>query len=105
MGRWSQRRHAGGAGKIATPTIVMVEALSNGDDQLLITYSAPIDANDFLPSDFNTDDFVTGDEVSQAADNILEVVMADTISLSTSLTYADSVAGVLSPQTITITQP
>lgn len=106
MGRWSQRRLAGG-GTPATPLIEMTLAeLTPGDAFLTVSYSAPVLDTDFTPPDFTTaiSGFIAISVIQNDADTLI-ITFNEVLDGEGSLRYTGTVPNVRTPQTISITPP
>lgn len=106
MGRWSQRRHAGGGPPLpmSGPLAEMIEATGGGPGKLNLTYDTDVDGPSFIAGDFVTAPLgliATSIDVIGPVNIHLHFVGSPGDELS--LTYSGSVPGVLTPQTIAIT--
>lgn len=105
MGRWANRsRRGGGPGSRPPPTIEITQAVVT--DQLLgqveVTFSAAVDADDFLASSFLD---VTlgrpGETVQQVTPTVLQYFASDwegSVQAGDDWQYTDSVPDVITPQ-------
>lgn len=100
MGRWAQRRRAGG-GPSTAPTQIILAQLS-GTDFVELTYNRTVNVADFSELNFTTNTAVTAVGVGQTATNKLIVDFGEDISGAGSLTYTGTTPAVISPQTIAI---
>lgn len=103
MGRWSQRRLAGGGGPHTNPSTLtsITQALIDSPTTAIVTYDNAVHASAFSLADFTSKPTTNAHpaNISQGAPNELELDFFSSISLDTQLTYAGTVSGVLSPQT------
>lgn len=82
----------------------MILAQFVATDEIEVTYSAEVDANDFNPGDFETlPGSEPGDSLGQGAPTIISITWPININDQTSLAYDGAAPGVLTPQEITIT--
>lgn len=101
MGRWAQRRRAGGGPNLDVE-ISMISAETGGSlEEILITYSSDVTAGNFDAGDFTSlPSNETGDNLAQGGSDQLIVAFLNPVDTDTSLNYAGSSPGIQSPQTI-----
>lgn len=104
MGRWSQRRRAGGGPPSFTAENRIIEAVLTSIDVLDLTYAATVDASVFnlanfttLPGGTNPATFTTLDATH------FQLNFGVDISSDTTLEYDGVIPGFESPQDVTIT--
>lgn len=100
MGRWAQRRRAGGG----SPSLnSMIRAVQSGAFSLQVTYASDVSADDFTPGMFaeQTDDIVPV-AVFQLSPNSLELNFSSELENASELIYIGNVLGTRTPQTIAI---
>lgn len=98
MGRWAQRRRAGG-GPQTVNYIVQIDA--TGSPVVTATYNANIDVGEFAAANFvRNDTAAPADSVSSAGPKLLEIEFTDPVNAATSITYTGTANNVRSPQTI-----
>lgn len=102
MGRWSQRRRAGGGGAgflpIACNPILGVNVIDAFDVQ--VTFAQPVDIADWDPTNFHdTTTGANGDgAMSQISPNVILMELDDSVNPGDSWTYDGAAPGVCSPQ-------
>lgn len=103
MGRWAQRRIAGGGPSPTAALIEMTAATVTDPDKIQVDYSGDVTAGAFGANDFETQPgTVLGTSISQVASNAIEITFADTINAEATLTYSGGNSGILTPQTVPI---
>lgn len=103
MGRWAQRTHRGGSPGAAAALKQITSAVGQGGDTVNVTYTGNITAASFVPGTFSTDAAHTGTSVAQDGANSLNVTFDGDVSIDNTMTYAGTVSGVLTPQTVPLT--
>ena len=104
MGRWAQRRLAGGGPPLPVDLIQIVSAVIDGTNFILLTYSAAVDIGDFLNSDFETVPNVRESiDITDPAANELYLEYSGGALAETAITYHGTAPGILTPQTIALT--
>jgi hypothetical protein len=104
MGRWSQRRLGGGGGAAPSTLIMIATAQETGLMQLTVGYTQNVDAGDFLANQFTLpDDGGVGLSIVQGAGNTLIIDFDIDVTAQSTLDYAGTAIGVLSPQSVAIT--
>lgn len=106
MGRWAQRRTAGGGPLVSPPTATtqMTIATGAGPGTLEITYTSNVTAANFPANGWIlTPTNVRSSGVSQDAANSLDVTFAPFLGTETFVTFDKSVPNVITPQKIAIT--
>lgn len=103
MGRWSQRRRAGGGPPLITSGISITLGQIDGTMTVILTYDGNITAGDFNEASFTTHPSNTSaNAISQESVNALNLEFTEDISTDTTISYNGSVVGVTTPQTIAI---
>lgn len=100
MGRWAQRRRAGGG--INQPiTIISVSRQSNV--VLHVQFSSPVNYLAFANDAFTTSPGnIPSDAIGPVSADTIGVLFGSIITAETSVTYDDDVANVVSPETVPI---
>lgn len=98
MGRWAQRQRSGG-GVNQPITIINVQRV--GTLQLHVTFSKPVDYNNFLTSAFTVEPLgIQQDAVGPVSADTIGLLYGTNITAQTEVTFTGSVANVVSPQTV-----
>lgn len=103
MGRYAQRKIAGGGPKTTGTNQLQIISKTNSPDGLLTTYtfSGPVDAGDFTPGDFQTTPgALNADVINQGAANSLEVSWFSDIRNEIFVSLTTTAPNVLSPQVL-----
>lgn len=101
MGTWATRSRRGGGPSAAAALIFITDAHPFAFGISLLTYSAPIDADDFNATDFfETSTNSLADSVGQATPDSLTVTWGEDFGPGSVIVYSGSVPGVLTPQAI-----
>lgn len=104
MGRWSQRRRGRGGGPPSAPNQMIAAQITANIDELLITYSADVDATDFDTTTWNAaPSGSTSINATQTSPNQLTVSFDNQVNLDATTTYFGTAPEILTPQTIAIT--
>lgn len=101
MGRWAQRRRAGGG----PPTLnYITEAAAGGAaNQMFVRYAQNVDETQLIPSAFEaTPSTNTGDTIDQLLPNRIRISFTGDVDTDTTLIYGGSTPGILTPQTVSI---
>lgn len=104
MGRWSQRRLAGGGPQSFTEENRILEAVLTSVDVIDLTYASAVDSSLFSPSNFTalpSGSTATTFTVLDATH--FQLNFSVDISTDSTLEYDGSVPGFESPQDVTIT--
>lgn len=101
MGRWAQRRIAGGGGVAYLANINSAQV--DSVNVLFLTWSSGVNAANLTATDFVTNGGHHGVTVTQPDDNSTYVNFGLDISDEVTLTYNGHAAGINTPQTIAIT--
>lgn len=96
MGRWAQRRVAGGGQP--TTLIAMVRAIRPTPSTVRVNYSGNVQASAFDPSDFETDSSIEATAVTQFSPNQIVLDFGEDVSGSASVDYSGDTVGILTPQ-------
>jgi len=104
MGRWAQRRLAGGGGPPTANVgpFSMVFASRSAPTIIIARYNSPVDISAMVETDFHTDLGSFGDTLSQLSPNEIEIDFVAAQTTATHLTYDGSDPQVITPQTIAI---
>lgn len=101
MGRWAQRRRAGGGPTFPPVLISITLVVVDGANELVVTYSGNVDPGDFSNSDFITDSsLAVPTSITDLDTNILLLTFGVDVSDSQNLVYSGNVSGVLTPQSV-----
>lgn len=101
MGRWAQRRRAGGGSPVLNS---MIYAAAVGGADADVTYATTIDAAELDPDSFTSNP--SGEQgltINQLTDTKIEISFSGDVSGDTTLLYAGVVIGIRTPQTISYT--
>ena len=100
MGRWAQRRLAGGSQGQTQNFLVSAAGLS--PTKLLLEYNLPLTASSLIPSQFMTDNGRIGTLAAQSGANFIEMTFDNSITLSAQLDYDGTTPNLKSPDFATI---
>jgi len=102
MGRWAQRKRAGGGGE-SLNYITNVHSVP-GIDTLQVTYHAPVDPDALDPAAFQSIPSASfGQGKAPNSETQVEIFYGDDISADTTLDYDGTTPGLLTPQTVPFT--
>jgi len=104
MGRWAQRRRTGGGPPAGAALITITEAEVTDTTEILVSFSANVNAGDFDPTDFTTQPSnATGTVFGAAGANYINTYFDHDITADTTITYNGTAPGVQSPDVHPIT--
>lgn len=105
MGRWAQRRRRGGGGPSETQTLArMTSAMLDGTALIVtVTYTGNVTAAAFNTTDFlDVDESATPVSIAQGATNEAILTFELFLNNSDTLVYTGTAAGVLTPDSATL---
>lgn len=101
MGRWSQRRRAGGGPPGISGLIEITLATQTAANELTLDYSGDVTAGDFNTADFTTfANNLSPDVINQTASNQLQLQFPVDVTGEGAIIYAGTTLNVLTPQTV-----
>lgn len=104
MGRWAQRRRAGGGPGAAIAIIHLVAATVTGAATMTATYSGPPDISGLDPTDFlAVINGENGDDIAALGGNQIQIHFAGSIFGETTLEYSGTTPGYLTPDSVAVT--
>lgn len=103
MGQWATRQRRGGGPPTPPPLTQMSSSNAIGENEGVVAYNGPVTAANFTITDFQLDaGIITVVNISQNGPNGLLLEFDDDVESGGSLEYTGAVAGILTPQTITM---
>lgn len=109
MGRWAQRRRTGGGPAALTPSTLGQLVLAERDADTVsvhAVWSAPVTDTDFVGSDFETlPGNITIATITQDGANGLLLEFVAPVTLEATLSYTGSAPGIITPDSIALTNP
>lgn len=104
MGRSAHRKRTGAGPPTTSALIEITDATVISGTEATLTYSAAVTAAEFTPPDFESlPSAALGLQLTQTGPTQITVEYNADISTDTDVAYSGSVAGVLTPQTISYT--
>lgn len=104
MGRWAQRRR--GSSSVQGSSLNFIRAAHSADLSLGfidLTYEADVDAGSFALTDFETQlGSLNPGALGNTASNVIQLDFGTDLTGETGIVYSGAVAGILTPQTKTL---